>query len=298
MDLFFALSAFLITELLLRELETTSRVRIGRFYARRALRIWPLYFAFLGLVWAVQAVVLGDERAAPYYPAFLTFLGNWTCARQGFPPSPIAPLWSVSIEEQFYVVWPVLFVLLVRSRRVLEGSLAAVAISWVARLMVSQPGLPPTAMECNTLCRLDPMAMGVLLVLLRRSSWGRLFSPWLGLVGVGLLVLAVRYSLRLIRPFVSPSDPGVPGERPGVGVHLDGGPLSSEGSVETRSHALGNDYLGRISYGLYVFHAAALALAEGFLPGSVALRVICGCGGDAGDGVPVVSLLRASPVEA
>ena len=104
--LFFLLSAYLITELLGREKANTGTIHVGSFYSRRILRIWPLYFAFLfagvllGL--AIQDYRLEAHRIA----AFLLLAGNWYVARIGCSANPIAPLWSISVEEQFYLAWP------------------------------------------------------------------------------------------------------------------------------------------------------------------------------------------------
>ena len=103
-DLFFALSAFLITSLLLRERQQTGRISLRLFYLRRILRIWPLYFVVLALG-VVLAHTVPDQRLPWYYIAgYLLFIGNWVSAAFGHPQSICSPLWTVSIEEQFYLV--------------------------------------------------------------------------------------------------------------------------------------------------------------------------------------------------
>ena len=85
-DLFFALSAYLITELLLREAAKQGTFSISAFYVRRALRIWPLYFTFLALTVLVIPTLLPQERFGPIYIfSFALFLGNWVCAAYGLP---------------------------------------------------------------------------------------------------------------------------------------------------------------------------------------------------------------------
>jgi len=106
-DLFFALSAYLITRLLLSERATSGELHIGSFYARRILRIWPLYFFFLCL-----AALLSYWRFLPgafetrpiYFITFFAFVGNFTCSYLGYPQFFLAPLWSISVEEQFYLL--------------------------------------------------------------------------------------------------------------------------------------------------------------------------------------------------
>jgi peptidoglycan/LPS O-acetylase OafA/YrhL len=105
-SLFFVLSAYLITELLLREKEQVGSLDVKSFYVRRILRIWPLYFFFLALAVALQWVVPGQHMGWRAGLAFSALAGNWYIVFIGFPSSVIFPLWSVSIEEQFYLTWP------------------------------------------------------------------------------------------------------------------------------------------------------------------------------------------------
>src|ERR1017187_6729075 len=107
---FFLLSAFLITELLTRELDSVGRIHPGAFYIRRMLRIWPLYFViFYGLV-LLQRFLPGTGPQNPMsWLAFTFFSGNWFICRHGWLPAyPVDPLWSISVEEQFYLAIPLL----------------------------------------------------------------------------------------------------------------------------------------------------------------------------------------------
>lgn len=103
--LFFTLSAYLICDLLLRERNKTGTVRIGAFYRRRILRIWPLYLlaTVIGVVFAVSRHAYHDLYL---FLAYVFMMGNWYTLHFGFPTNPMAPLWSISIEEQFYLFWP------------------------------------------------------------------------------------------------------------------------------------------------------------------------------------------------
>jgi peptidoglycan/LPS O-acetylase OafA/YrhL len=85
-DIFFALSAYLITELLLRERSSTGTVQIRNFYLRRSLRIWPLYFAVLLVIRPIfQQLVPFDHFRLRYLAAFSALGGNWSVARWGWP---------------------------------------------------------------------------------------------------------------------------------------------------------------------------------------------------------------------
>jgi peptidoglycan/LPS O-acetylase OafA/YrhL len=113
-DVFFVLSGFLITALLLSERDTNGRISLGRFYARRALRLLPALLAVLGALWLFTTVtVVGDSahRVRGDGLAALFYFANW---RAAFGHAPflgfMGHAWSLSIEEQFYAVWPLLVV--------------------------------------------------------------------------------------------------------------------------------------------------------------------------------------------
>lgn len=104
--MFFLLSSYLITKLLIIERESTGSIHLRAFYLRRILRIWPLYLLFLTAMWILS-------RFHIFYPiepgrmlALLFFAGNIYCGLFGFTYNPILPLWTISIEEQFYIAWP------------------------------------------------------------------------------------------------------------------------------------------------------------------------------------------------
>ena len=112
-NFFFVLSGFLITYLLISEKKITETIQIGKFWIRRILRIWPLYFAcvFYGFVIFPYTKMLAGgvpvESANIWY--YLTFINNFDYIHKGLPDSPgLGVLWSVAIEEQFYLAWPVI----------------------------------------------------------------------------------------------------------------------------------------------------------------------------------------------
>lgn len=120
-QIFFVLSGFLITYLLLAEVDKKGKIDVPKFYVRRALRIWPLYyatmlFAFVLYPWLKHLIGIDSNLCSrPFY--YFTFLANFdvihvrhTCPGQDAMSQGIA--WSVAVEEQFYVVWPLLFVAL------------------------------------------------------------------------------------------------------------------------------------------------------------------------------------------
>lgn len=112
-NMFFVLSGFLITYLLIKEKELSGTINIKNFYIRRVLRIWPLYFfcVFFGFVlFPIFKSAFGEvpnETAHPIY--YLFFASNFDLIKHGLADSSILNiLWSVSIEEQFYLFWPLI----------------------------------------------------------------------------------------------------------------------------------------------------------------------------------------------
>jgi peptidoglycan/LPS O-acetylase OafA/YrhL len=109
-SLFFAISGFLITTLLLRERESTGEISLAGFYARRALRIFPLYYAVLGLYTVLVALTERDLLVRAEFfgnlPAFLTYTSNWFVPLRPDGRVIFYFAWSLATEEQFYMLWP------------------------------------------------------------------------------------------------------------------------------------------------------------------------------------------------
>lgn len=115
-NFFFVLSGFLITYLLIDERVKFNKINIGYFYARRILRIWPVYFfcVFFGFFIFPQIKLLfgqtSNESASLVY--YLTFINNFDFINKGLPDSSVlSVLWSIAVEEQFYFVWPLILVI-------------------------------------------------------------------------------------------------------------------------------------------------------------------------------------------
>lgn len=106
--LFFLLSSYLITKLLLLEKQTTGDIHLKQFYLRRLLRIWPLYYLIVLIGLAVQPLNSQYHLTSPRILSYLFFYVNWVTAFMGWAWNPIFPLWTVSCEEQFYAFWPLM----------------------------------------------------------------------------------------------------------------------------------------------------------------------------------------------
>lgn len=113
-NVFFVLSGFLITSLLIEEKKHNSKISIFKFWMRRILRIWPLYFicVFFGfyifpLIKLAFGVIPNESATLLHY---LTFTNNFEIIKKGLPDASIlGVLWSIAIEEQFYLIWPFIF---------------------------------------------------------------------------------------------------------------------------------------------------------------------------------------------
>lgn len=162
---FFVLSGFLITYLMIEEQETTSHFNVRNFYIRRILRIWPVYYAallFSFVLYPLVKVYVGYTDQNPYnflYQAF--FLANFDSIHvREAGLADVAPMmvginWSVSVEEQFYVVWPLLFLVL-RGKKFI----VAVAFTFIASCLFRSADISPAALYYHTLSMAADLALG------------------------------------------------------------------------------------------------------------------------------------------
>ena len=273
LDLFFALSAYLITELLLREYARRGSFSVSAFYIRRALRIWPLYFTFLALTVLVIPTIIPAERFGTIYiVSFALFVGNWSCAIAGIPFSVASPLWSISVEEQFYIGWPLLLRFF-GMKRIKQLALSMLVVAIVTRVLLAVFGVQHPGVWCNTLARLDPIALGAILAFALNGRAPKIRNA----LRVGLCLIAFA-SWMLIARFFGQDGP----------TSVVSYVVSALASVALLIAVLRKDapallvpplswivYLGRISYGLYVFHLFALAVVmQAAIPLSFQVRVL------------------------
>lgn len=257
-DLFFVLSSYLITELLIREHTKRGSFSISAFYIRRALRIWPLYFTFLAItVFLVPTILPEDQFGTIYIASFALFFGNWVCAANGLPFSVASPLWSISIEEQFYFAWPPLLRLF-GIERIKHLAIAMLLIAISTRFILAANAVEHPAVWCNTIARLDSIALGALLAVALGGRAPRL-KPAARLLFAGaslaMFLLVAKY-LRQDGPLsvITYTATAL------ASVMLLVSVLQSEAPFLRLPAFSWLVYLGRISYGLYVFHLLALAL--------------------------------------
>jgi peptidoglycan/LPS O-acetylase OafA/YrhL len=209
---FFVLSGYLITDLLLAEREREGAIALGRFWLRRARRLLPALWVMLVVV-TLWIALLEPSQLAGVRGALLAallYFSNWWYAFQHVsyfasfgPPSPLGHLWSLAVEEQFYLVWPLLLVLALRfvhRRWLLIGLvvLGAIASAW-AMAAIFQPGSDPTRVYEGTDTRAFQLLIGASLAFVcpsRRlsgsiSALRRRGLDALGAVGIAVIVVMV-----------------------------------------------------------------------------------------------------------
>ncbi|MFO1019356.1 MAG: acyltransferase [Planctomycetales bacterium] len=188
-EVFFVLSGFLITVLMMREIDRTDKLDLGAFYRRRAYRILPAYVALLIVVAVLQLCDLTSLRAIDWLAA-LTYTINFLER----PAWEIGHAWSLSIEEHFYLLWPMVVVLVPAKRRV-PALLLCLANCFLLRwyVLLFHPEWTSMA-ELWTFTRLDSIATGCLLAVLAQETGWRNFLDRLSRywpVALGLLTASL-----------------------------------------------------------------------------------------------------------
>ena len=296
-DMFFALSGFLITSLLVAEYQRSGTLRLGRFYERRARRLLPALLLMLLMVaayanWFAEPDVLGSIRGDAVSTLF--YVSNWhfVFSDQGYfvhfgPPSPLLHTWSLAVEEQFYLVWPVVALLVLRWRG--RRALAAVAATGVvASVALTSVLFAHGANSARLYYGSDTRAQAVLVGaffgaigpasswLRRRPGWseratGRRAIALSGLLGAavcvwaihavsgdnwllyhgGFAVMALATSAVIVAVVAQP--------RSSLAKGLAWGAVA---------------YIGRISYGLYLYHWPVFLMLDNAHTGLLGWRLL------------------------
>ena len=264
--LFFVLSGYLITSLLIAEREATGGLDIRAFVIRRARRLVPALVAVMALVGAI-AVFRGEPRWIIEDSVLtLAYVANWARAT-GDPMGWWNHAWSLSIEEQFYLVAPLGFLLLTRSRHpgswAIIGVLAGLAVgSTVVRAVLIDSGAPGERIYFGTDTRADALLVGCALAA-TRARWPA-WQPgsWIG--PVAMITLFVVAAVPLVNPVWS-------GSGYTIAVIASLGVVVSACRREQRwtglaSPALG--WLGERSYSLYLVHVPVFMMLNEVLEAS------------------------------
>jgi peptidoglycan/LPS O-acetylase OafA/YrhL len=266
--LFFVLSGFLITRILLSEKSTSGYFR--NFYARRTLRIFPLYYGVLALQFWVLLPIFPTPHtlADAHYQGWLWAYGyNILTAVKGqyFFSSDwmgLGHFWSLAVEEQFYLVWPFIVLLLCRET-LLKLCIGIVALTPMLRLAFYAGGANQYWITFFTLCQMDSLALGAMLACLESSGRLNALVPmaWRVVLGIGTVLV--------ICSFFYPRSPET--TLPLIFYH--GAVALFFAAVVALAvcgafHWLNNRVLrevGQKSYGMYVFHVPLLVLAMNYI---------------------------------
>jgi peptidoglycan/LPS O-acetylase OafA/YrhL len=262
--LFFALSAYLITAQLIASARARRRAGDGigkplrSFYAKRALRLLPAYY--LALIGAT-VIDLGDLRGE--FPWHAAMLSEWLFAIDPITEytSPAGHFWTLSVEWQFYLVWPLL-ILTVRERFipwVIGAVLLLSAWSWSPLMR-----LPPVVERANLIQSLDSLMFGAALAFAQARGWSLRYLPLAGWIGAAVFAISLIPVIRsgdsawhwwfiiaheaqnlTFTALIAAAAAGMAGW---AGRLLDAAPMQ---------------YIGRISYGIYLYHMFILVSYEG-----------------------------------
>ena len=263
-NLLHVMSGFLITLLLLQEEKALGKFSVVKYYLRRTLRIWPLYLLIVTTSFFVIPPLLNflgkdyHETANPL--AYYLFWGNFYILKYGYPYSPIlAVLWSVSVEEQFYIGWPWLIRLFKKNRGLLF--LIVIVISIGFRIYFRDDG---KELFFNTLCIMSDFAIGAFIASMAINQtplflWLKKFSRWKIILLYVIIVLMVAFYHPLFDSTLATVF-----ERLILGIGF-GWVILDQVYSENRFFNLhripGFVWLGKRTFGLYCFHEVGIISA-------------------------------------
>jgi peptidoglycan/LPS O-acetylase OafA/YrhL len=270
-DVFFVISGYLITSLLLVEWRQRGCIDLPAFWLRRARRLLPALFLLIGVTLAFAVVFLPGEVAGlrSYAAAALGYVTNWylvfhqssyfeTIGR----PSLFQHLWSLAVEEQFYILWPLLFTAMMRfwrPRQVVLVVLAGAAASALAMALLYRPDVDPSRLYYGTDTRAAGLLVGAALAFLwgpgqLEGRVGRANGLLLDILGFGALGVLVCFCLRIdgFQPFLYRGGFALVALTTAVVIAV---------AAHPRAHLMGGllsrqplRWIGLRSYGIYLWH--------------------------------------------
>jgi len=280
-DIFFVLSGYLITAILLSEFSATGRISLKKFYARRALRILPAVILLLVVLNAFVAITEPGEQAATLRwdsLGALFYIANWLRAF-GRDLGILGHLWSLSIEEQFYFFWPISLAFLL-SRKLRSNQILLVIGFAVLLVNADRAYLYNGIQSFNRIyngldTRADALLVGCALGLSGYRFTSRRVLDLLGIIGAAFVGYV------LFRAYPVPANLQVP-----FGLTI-GGTLFALGVAFAVAAILFNPesifakllripplvWTGRLSYGLYLWHFPVFTFVAGWVPGLETVRL-------------------------
>jgi len=278
-DIFYVISGYLITGLILREIEKTGNLDLNAFYQRRIKRLLPTSVFVLFITATVGMFVLpaitrdslGRDlfAAAAYISNYLFAWWQNDYQNLNATPSPFIHYWSLAVEEQFYVIWPILLLFLSRygKRAVFYGISITTAASLIFSIYQTQTSpiwafysLPSRAWE---------LGVGSLLLFIPEKIWRNRFIPWIGLIGIGVSTFNFDENTAF---------PGINAALPVIATALLIGSISIWPRLfNDLSNNRVAQWLGSISYPLYLWHWPVLVLPSSALGRPLHIRERAAC---------------------
>jgi len=272
-DLFFALSAYLFTKLLIVEHEKTKTISFKKFYLRRIFRIWPIYFLYIGISIIIHIASVGEIDSDIWVRiiGLFTFSDNIMTALYSWNPLPhIGHLWTITYEEQFYIFIPLIILLLVRSsQKVKSITLISVFVLFTAiKIVLIADNVPHYVIWVLPITHFESIILGIAIgfggfdFILKKIK-----PPFIGLLGLLFFILlcatpgifTVSYWLVASYLFI------------GLATSLLlFSVLHNNALKKFFSHKV-FVFLGKRSYGLYVYHMLANGLTPYLLANSTFL---------------------------
>ena len=278
-DIFYVISGYLITGLILRELEKTGRLNLSAFYQRRIKRLLPssVFVLFVTAIigWFVLPAItrgsLGRDlfAAAAYISNYLFAWWQNDYQNLNATPSPFIHYWSLAVEEQFYLVWPILMIALARygKRVIVIGTSMITLLSLL--LSIYQVQTSPIWAFYSLPTRAWELGIGALLLFIPSDIFKHRMLPWIGFIA--LLIASFNFD-------ETTAFPGINAILPVVATALLIATIPVWPPIlDAISNNLIGQWLGKISYPLYLWHWPALVLPSSALgrPLRISERILC-----------------------
>ena len=273
-DIFYVVSGYLITALIIREIDETGRLDLNKFYQRRIKRLLPTSMFVLSITAligffvlpAITRDALGRDlfAAAAYISNYLFAWWENDYQNLNATPSPFIHYWSLAVEEQFYIIWPIFILFLSRygKRTILNGVAIVTASSFLFSLYLTQ--VAPIWAFYSLPTRAWELGVGALLLFIPEKFLRNRFFPWIGAIGLTVGTFSFNESTAF---------PGINAVLPVVATAILIGSIPNwPPFFNDLSNNRPMQWLGAISYPLYLWHWPALVLPSSALGRPLRIR--------------------------
>lgn len=273
-DIFYVISGYLITALIIREIDKTGHLDLSKFYQRRIKRLLPTSIFVLVITTligffvlpAITRDALGRDlfAAAAYVSNYLFAWWENDYQNLNATPSPFIHYWSLAVEEQFYIIWPIFILFLSRygKRAILNGVAIVTAISFLFSLYLTQ--VAPIWAFYSLPTRAWELGVGALLLFIPEKFLRNRFFPWIGAIGLAFGTFSFNESTAF---------PGINAVLPVVATAILIGSIPNwPPFFNDLSNNRPMQWLGAISYPLYLWHWPALVLPSSALGRPLRIR--------------------------